>query len=133
MTNMEGAGQAELKSFMKSFMKSFDEPDEVRPYKDHGEARIVNVGGGTVGQGIFKPGWRWSEDVKPIAGTDSCEVAHFGYIASGRMTVRMDSGEEFDAAAGSVVVIPPGHDAWVDDEECIFIDFAGADNYAKAS
>jgi mannose-6-phosphate isomerase-like protein (cupin superfamily) len=122
---MEGIKQAEI--------KSFDEPDEVRPFKAHGEAQIVNVGAGTVGKGVFQPGWRWSEDVKPLAGTDSCEAAHFGYVESGRMMVRMDSGEEFEVSAGNIAVIPPGHDAWVDDEECIFIDFAGMGDYAKAN
>src|SRR5206468_11925959 len=61
----------------------------------------------------FEPGWKWSESVKPIAGTDSCQVAHTGYQLSGRMVVRMDDGSEHEFRPGDAGIIPPGHDAWV--------------------
>ena len=81
---------------------------------------------------IFEPGWKWSESVKPIAGTDSCQVAHMGYQISGRMKVRMDDGSEQEFGPGDAGVIPPGHDAWVvGDEPVVFIDFQGAALYAK--
>ena len=57
-------------------VKNFDSPDETRPFEGNGKADVVNIGGQTVGRGIFEPGWRWSNNVKPIAGTDSCQVAH---------------------------------------------------------
>jgi len=60
---------------------------------------------------IFEPGWRWSECVKPVAGTDSCQTHHFGYCISGRMHVVMDTGEEMDVGPGDAVDIPAGHDA----------------------
>ena len=66
-------------------VKNFDSPDETRPFEDKGEMRIVNVGDETVGRGTFEPGWRWEENVKPIAGTDSCQTYHLGYVLSGRM------------------------------------------------
>jgi len=114
--------------------KGFDSPDEVRPFQDHGQVEMVNLGTGPVGRGTFAPGWRWSNDVKPIAGTDSCQVEHLGYVVSGRMTVRMDDGSESTVGPGDVFHMPPGHDAWVEgDEECVLIDFGGLKGYAQGS
>lgn len=112
--------------------KSFDKPDETRPFKAHGKVEIVKLGSSIIGRGTFEPGWRWSQDVKPIAGTDSCEAAHAGYCMSGRMTVRMDDGAEDQIGAGDAFTIAPGHDAWTDgDEACVLLDFSGLENYAK--
>jgi uncharacterized cupin superfamily protein len=114
--------------------KSFSSADEVRPMSGMGEVEIVKVGDGVVGRATFQPGWRWSEHVKPIAGTDSCQAAHFGYVVSGRQRVIMDDGTELEYAAGDVVTIPPGHDAVVvGDEPCVVIDFAGMEHYAEQS
>lgn len=111
--------------------KSFDQPDELRPFEARGHVAVVDVGG-VVGRGVFEPGWRWSVDVRPIAGTDTCQAAHAGYVLSGRMRIRMDSGEEVEFGAGDVMVCPPGHDAWtVGDEACVVIDWAGFGTYAK--
>jgi mannose-6-phosphate isomerase-like protein (cupin superfamily) len=112
--------------------RSLDTPDETRKF-ENGHTNIVNLGGGVVvGRATFEPGWRWSNDVKPIAGTDSCQVHHVGYIISGRMHVVMDDGTEGEAGPGDAVVIAPGHDAWiVGDEPCVIVDWAGSDNYAK--
>src|ERR671916_2721382 len=105
-------------------VKSFDSPDETRPFEGKGKADVVNLGGRTIGKGTFEPGWRWSENVKPIAGTDSCQVSHLGYCVSGRMKVMMDDGTEGEVGPGQVVAIPPGHDAVVvGDEACVLIDF----------
>src|SRR5687767_1189697 len=104
--------------------KTFDNPDETRPFAANGKMEIVKVGGHTVGKGTYEPGWRWSEHVKPLAQTDSCEASHAGYVLSGRMRVRMNDGTEAEAGPGSVVVIEPGHDAWVvGDEPCVLVDF----------
>ena len=111
--------------------KSLNTPDETRMF-GHGHMDIVQIGGGAVGKGTFEPGWKWSNDVKPIAGTDLCQAPHFGYVVSGRMAVVMADGSQSEAGPGDVVVIPPGHDAWiVGDEPCVFLDWAGAANYAK--
>ncbi len=113
-------------------IKKPDSPDEVRPFADKGKAHIVNLSGGAVGKGVFEPGWRWSEHVKPIAGTDSCQTAHMGYVLSGRMHIKMDDGSEGQVGPGDVVQIDPGHDAWtVGDEACVMIDFGQIQNYAK--
>jgi hypothetical protein len=73
--------------------KSLDAPDETRPF-EKGRVQLVTLGGITVGRAVLEPGWRWSEHVKPIAGTSSCEVAHTGYVLSGRLRVVMDDGSE---------------------------------------
>lgn len=115
-------------------VKNFDSPDETRPFEGKGEAKVVEVGGRTIGRGTFEPGWKWSENVKPIAKTDSCEVSHLGYVLSGRMKVFMDDGSEAEIGAGDVVAIHPGHDAEVvGDEPCVMVDFGEIDQYAKAS
>ena len=113
-------------------VKSFDSPDEVREFEGRGQAHVVNVAGRTIGRGTFEPGWRWSENVKPIAGTESCEVSHLGYCLSGRMKVIMDDGSEGEIGPGDAVAIPPGHDAEVvGDEPCVLIDFGEFGEYAK--
>ena len=63
------------------------------------------------------------------AGTDSCQVAHNGYVISGRFAVRMDDGTEARIRPGRRAVVGPGHDAWVvGDEPCVLIDVAPADS-----
>ncbi len=111
--------------------KSFGNPEEVRRF-DKGHMEVLTLNGATVGRATFEPGWKWSECVRAIAGTDSCQVAHLGYVLSGRMHVVMNDGTEGDAGPGDVFEIAPGHDAWiVGDEPCLIIDFQGASNYGK--
>jgi quercetin dioxygenase-like cupin family protein/predicted small metal-binding protein len=113
--------------------KSLDRPDETRPFKDgKGKLEVVTVGDRTFGRGIFEPGWRWSEHVKPIAGTPSCQAAHTGYVLEGRMVVKMDDGTQVEYGPGDAFYMPPGHDAWiVGDKRCVLIDFTGVAKYAK--
>lgn len=111
--------------------KSFDKADEIRPIAK-GRAEIVNLGDLQVMRLTIEPGWRWSDSVKPIAGTDSCQVHHLSYLISGRMGVRMDDGATAEFGPGEVGIVPPGHDAWViGDEPCVILDFRGGDIYAK--
>ena len=112
---------------------SFERPDETRPFEDgKGRMDLLTTAGGMVGRGVFEPGWRWSSHVKPIAGTDSCMAAHMGYLVSGRMTVRMDDGQEQSFEAGDLMIASPGHDAWVEgDEPCVVVDWQGVADYAK--
>lgn len=102
---------------------------------DNGHAEIQDFGGHVVaGRYTFEPGWRWSTDIGPTAGTRTCTASHFGYCVSGRMKVRMDDGETVDVGAGDFMTIRPGHDAWVvGDETCVILDFTGAENYVRAS
>jgi hypothetical protein len=111
--------------------KTFREPDEIREFPN-GKAEIINVGNVQIGRLVLQPGWRWSNDVKPIAKTPSCEAPHFQYHVSGKIGVRMDDGTEFIAGPGDVTSLPKGHDAWViGDEAAVVVDWFGASNYAK--
>jgi hypothetical protein len=75
--------------------KSLDSPEEIRKFKrESGQLNLVNLEAGQMGRAPFEPGWKWSEHVKPIAGTDSCQAAHTGYFVSDRMKVVMDDGQE---------------------------------------
>jgi len=111
--------------------KAFGSADEVRSF-ERGELRLLKIGGGEVGQLTLQPGWRWSEHVKPIAGTELCEAPHFQYHVQGTLHVVMADGREFDARPGDVTALPEGHDAWVvGDEPVIVVDWFGASNYAR--
>jgi uncharacterized cupin superfamily protein len=113
-------------------VKNFQSPDETRPFEGNGQALVVNLAGRTIGRGTFEPGWKWSDNVKPIAGTESCEVSHLGYVISGRMKVYMDDGAEGEVGPGDVFALPPGHDAEVvGDEPCEMLDFGEFGDYAK--
>ena len=97
-----------------------------------GKAEFLRIGDGEVGRLAFEPGWRWSNDVKPIARTRSCEAPHFQYHVSGRLAIRMDDGTEIIAGPGDITSLPSGHDAWVvGDEPAVVVDWFGASNYAK--
>ena len=115
----------------KTEHKSFKSPDEIRNFPN-GKLEILNVGGAEVGRLILNPGWRWSNDVKPIAKTSSCQAPHFQYHVAGRIAILMDDGTEIVAGPGDVTSLPKGHDAWVvGDEPVIVVDWFGASNYAK--
>jgi hypothetical protein len=104
----------------------------VRPFP-HGRAEILKVGDAEIGRLVFEPGFRWSNDLKDIAGTASCEAPHFQYHVAGRLAIKMDDGEEFIAQPGDVTSLPSGHDAWVvGDEDVVVVDWFGASEYAKA-
>ena len=111
--------------------KEFGKADETRAFP-HGRIELVQMESGSVGRMTLEPGWRWSKDVKPIAGTEWCEAPHFQYVVSGRLHVIMQDGREFDLVPGSVSHLPAGHDAWVlGDEPVVAVDWYGAGNYAK--
>ena len=115
----------------KMIKKNFNTADETRPVV-LGKVEIVNLDDLQVMRTTFQPGWRWSESVKPIVKTDSCQVPHLLYVVSGRMAARMDDGATAELGPGDVGVVPPGHDAWVvGNEPVVAIDFRGGANYAK--
>jgi len=112
--------------------QTFNKPDETREF-NNGKAEILNIDNTPIGRLVLQPGWRWSNDVKPLAGTDSCEAPHFQYHVSGQLAIRMDDGTEFIAGPGDVTSLPKGHDAWVvGNEPVVVVDWYGASNYAKA-
>ncbi len=114
--------------------RTFDSPDETRtPEKTRVD--VVRMGATTAARYTFQPGWRWSESVKPVAGTDSCQVRHVGVVQSGRLHVKHDDGTEGEAGPGDAYVIEPGHDAWVvGDEAFVGFEFESkaAEEYARA-
>ncbi|MGQ5229001.1 cupin domain-containing protein [Streptomyces sp. yara] len=115
-------------------VKTLDKPDERRDFP-RGHLEAVHMTGLDFAVATFEPGWRWSESVGPIAGTESCGIQDNGYVLQGRLHIRMDDGAESEVGPGDVFVCPPGHDAWVVcDEQVVVHDFAGAmaTDYAKA-
>ena len=112
-------------------VKSHSSPDEVRnPAKTRVE--VVHLESFTLGRLSFEPGWRWSECIKPVAHTDSCQLSHVGYAVAGHMTVRLQDGTQKTISAGDSYTIPPGHDAWVEgDEPFVGIEVMSAEQYAK--
>jgi hypothetical protein len=111
---------------------NFDSPEETRNFDPASSGHLDLVAGGRVGRAVFMPGWQWSKNVKPIAGTELCEQAHVGYFITGRMTVQAADGTEVTYGPGDYAEMAPGHDAWVvGDEPCTVIDWTGFTTYAQ--
>ena len=110
----------------------FTSPDEVRR-PPQTTVELVKIGGGEIGRYTFAPGWTWSGCIKPIVGTESCQVEHVGYIVSGTLAVQHDDGTSCQVSSGMVYRIAPGHDAQVvGDQPVTVVEFQGAANYAKS-
>jgi class 3 adenylate cyclase len=92
--------------------KSFDEPETVREFPN-GSVVSVALDETVLGRFRFEPGWRWSHDVRPIVGTDSCQNRHVGVCLEGSLHVQLDDGTTMDIVPNDAYEIPPGHDAWV--------------------
>lgn len=111
--------------------KSFTTPDEVL-HMDGGVADTVRLGELVVGRVRLEPGWQWSKNLRPTAGTDSCQFHHTGVAVSGVSRFVMDDGTVLDVRAGDVFDIPPGHDNWVTgDEPAIAIVWGGWRGWGK--
>ncbi|WP_336713725.1 cupin domain-containing protein [Arthrobacter sp. USHLN218] len=111
--------------------RSFDEPDEKRR-PDKTEVDVLSVSGYTLGRFRFQPGWRWSDCIKPVVKTDSCQNNHVGLCTSGTLIVELSDGTRATIKAGHSYSIPPGHDAWVEgDEPFVGYEFLSAAEYAK--
>lgn len=109
--------------------RSFRDPQEVRRFPN-GRIETVTHGETTIGRFVLEPGWRWSRDVGPIAGTRSCQVHHQGVVLSGRLHVETEAGVGGEVGVDDVYDMPPGHDAWVvGDEPFVAIEFASAHIY----
>jgi hypothetical protein len=119
---------------MQASARSFEQPDDTTRFPN-GHEDIVDVRGRVVGLATFGPGWRWSNDVRPLVGTDSCPLVRVGYMLSGRLHVQMGDGSTLDLEPGEVFEIPPGHDAWVvGDDPCRLLDWGGkAREYARTA
>jgi class 3 adenylate cyclase len=112
--------------------RRFIDSEEIRRFP-HGEVRLVTIDDMVFGYFTLQPGWRWSDDVRPIAGTAQCEHRHVGYVIRGQLHVTMKDGSSMDFVAGDTYEIPPGHDAWVVGEETYHgVEFSGARTFARS-
>lgn len=111
--------------------RDFSSPDETRtPAKTLVE--LLSMNAGQIGRYTFQPGWKWSECIKPVVNTDSCQVDHIGYMVSGGLHIVHNDGSEKDITAGMVYRIAPGHDAWnAGSEPAVVVEFQGASTFAK--
>ena len=108
-------------------IKDFNNPDVHNNNFNNALVDTVKVGDQRMMRITAKPGWKWSNDVKPHVGTESCQTRHLGYIASGSVCVRMDDGTEATYSSGQAYSIDPGHDGWVvGNETAVMIEFHGA-------
>jgi hypothetical protein len=111
--------------------RDFDSPDETRT-PDKTRSEIVCMTGASVARLALEPGWRWSECVKPVVGTESCQARHVGVVQEGRLAVRHEDGSEAELEPGNAYVIEPGHDAWViGDQRFVGFEFESAEDYAR--
>jgi class 3 adenylate cyclase len=112
--------------------KSLGSPDEVRTFPN-GRVEVYLLDDVVIGRTMFEPGWHWAVDVKPIAGTPSCQYHHLGVCVRGRLGIRMDDGTTFEVGANTVFDIPAGHDGWViGDEPWETYDVAGMRSFGRA-
>ena len=117
---------------MRLQRRRLSEATDVRRFP-HGRIDVVELDDHVVGRLVHEPGWRWSNDVKPIAGTELCQFHHVGYVVAGRLRVQMPDGTEMEFGPEEVFEIPPGHDAWVvGDEGWVAIDFEGMRTYGRS-
>lgn len=117
---------------LEVILKRFETPDETRLF-EKGKFETVRLGAMTIGRASYEPGWKWSKDVSPLAGTSLCEVEHVGMVVSGRAMAAMEDGTEVELTPGSLFYIPPvAHDSWViGDEPYVSLHFLGADHYTR--
>lgn len=118
---------------MRLQRRRFGDSTDVRRFP-LGTAEVVELGDIVVGRLEYQPGWRWSTEVKPVAGTEWCEHHHVLLTVAGRLRTQLADGAELETAPGDVAEIPPGHDAWVvGDEPWIGFDVAGMRTYGRSS
>lgn len=117
---------------MRLQRRRFSESKDVRTFP-RGRVDVVDLDDTVVGRMTYEPGWRWSVDVRPVAGTDLCQYHHLGVTMSGLLRVQMPDGTELEVGPGDVFEIPPGHDAWVvGDEPWVSVDFEAMRTYGRA-
>jgi len=109
----------------RRFARRFDSPDELVEV-ERLRSEIIHLAGMSVSHDVHQPGWRWSSHVKPIVGTEWCQLRHVGWVMGGRLHLALIDGHEFEVSQGDVMVVPAGHDAWVvGDEPFEYIGWSG--------
>ena len=92
--------------------------------------KTAELDGVAVTEVTFGAGARWSNDLKPHAGTDLCELPHVALVTAGTLRVVLSDGSAEEFSAGDVMLLPPGHDAWsVGDQPCTFVEFSRGNDY----
>jgi class 3 adenylate cyclase len=113
--------------------RRFSESDDVQEIP-RGRIDVVELDDRVIGRITYEPGWRWSIDMKPLAGTYRCQLHHVGVTTSGRLRIQMQDGAEMDLGPGDVFEIPPGHDAWVvGDEPWVAVDWEAMRAFGRSS
>jgi quercetin dioxygenase-like cupin family protein len=105
-------------------LKRFEKPDETREIEKC-KFEFVRIGGLTIVRATYQPGWKWSEHLRPVVGTEFCHTEHVGLVVSGHATADMKDGIVHDLVPGTLFHIPPQpHDSWViGDEPCVLLHF----------
>ena len=80
-------------------VKSHNSPDETRS-PDKTTVEVVTVGDYTIGRTTFEPGWTWDDCIKPVVGTDSCQLSHVGFCVSGSIEVETNDGAQISISSG---------------------------------
>ena len=102
---------------------NLDVPQDTMDFPN-GHADVVSVGGVRLMRVTFEPGFRWTRDMAPGVGTNTCPVRHTLHVLSGRIGFRLSDGSERELGPGDVAHVPPDHDSWtVGDEPVRFLDF----------
>jgi class 3 adenylate cyclase len=109
---------------------NFDRPDEsIRLPRV--EEDIVRVGDEIMARIVQHPGWRWSSDMRAVAGGQWCETHHVGVTLSGRQGAVLRDGTVLEFGPNDVYDIPAGHDGYtIGDEPCVLIEWSGARTWA---
>jgi mannose-6-phosphate isomerase-like protein (cupin superfamily) len=103
--------------------KSLNQPEQTKQM-GRVKVEVITIGGLTFQRYTAQPGWRWSEDVKPVVKTESCQVNHLLYVISGRLSAKMNDGKEVEFNQGDMGLIPPGHDGrTVGDKPAVWLEF----------
>jgi len=111
--------------------KSLNTPDEILVYP-RSRLHMVTIGEHAIVRARYEPGWRWSEHIGPLVGSELCVLPHLAYHLHGRLRIRMSDGTEIDARPGDLVEVPPGHDAWVvGSGPAVLLDLIGGDSYTR--
>jgi class 3 adenylate cyclase len=95
------------------------------------EEDLVHVGDEIVARIVQQPGWRWSNDMRAVAGGQWCETHHVGVTLSGRQGAVLRDGTVLEFGPDDVYDIPAGHDGYtIGDEPCVMIEWSGPRTWA---
>ncbi len=113
-----------IASTLECVKKNMGIPDVTREC-GHGKLELVTIEDTTLARVELEPGWKWSESIRAMANTESCQVHHLQYVISGRLRILNDDGSQMLLEPGDFASIPPGHDAWVEGKErFVCVDFS---------